>query len=429
MTPDEVAEIFTAANAAYESVSGTPTYTDIDKFDEKINTILVEIPRDHDGDEYGMLYLSQDPNEYSTITSGSTLEKIGKITAYDDSIDSSSSEADRKKAEASWKVKLNDSKVEAAAERGAKKMLLSTFKDTYTNKLKHPIKIYAGVSYYLLIQHLRKNYRKLHQLNISELLSEMSSYFDINEGFARYLEKMKEAQKIAATVDKDLINNATLLRMGIEAMYECGLFEKALDEWEELSSSNQNWDVFQFHFQDAEEKFNLKKKIHDKKGGLGQANLASEENYSTPYEEEQFEVSKLDTYLDNLAAAATQEKDVLEKLVNNNTNLITQLTTLTSKFEQLSNQQKGSNSGGNSNGTPTLNGKKMQFIKYNKNGYCHSHGYRCTGNHSSMTCLQPGPNHKKEATRENTMGGSTQNQGWTCSYYEENGFWVPRKRS
>ena len=162
---------------------------------------------------------------------------------------------------------------------------------------------------------------------------------------------------------------------------------------------------------------------------MGQANLASEENYSTPYEEEQFEVSKLDTCLDNLAAASTQEKDVLEKLVNNNTNLITQLTTLTSKFEQLSNQQKGSNSGGNSNGTPTLNGKKMQFIKYNKNGCCHSHGYRCTCKHSSMTCLQPGPNHKKEATRENTMGGCTKNQGWTCSYYEENGFWVPRKRS
>ena len=78
MTPDEVAEIFTAANAAYESVSGTPTYTDIDRFDEKTNTILVKTPRDHDGDEYGMLYLSQDPNECSTITGGSTLKKLAK---------------------------------------------------------------------------------------------------------------------------------------------------------------------------------------------------------------------------------------------------------------------------------------------------------------------------------------------------------------
>ena len=151
MTPDEVAEIFTAANAAYESVLSTPTYADIDRFNEKINTILVELPRNNDRDEYGMLYLSQDLSEYSTITGGSTLDKIRKITAYINSIVSTTTETNRKKAEASWKVKLNNSNVEAAAERGAKKMLLLTFKDTCTNKLKHPIKICAGVSYYQLI--------------------------------------------------------------------------------------------------------------------------------------------------------------------------------------------------------------------------------------------------------------------------------------
>ena len=140
MTPDEVAEIFAAANAAYETVSSTPNYANIDRLDEKINTILVELPREHDGDEYGMLYLSQDPSEYSTITGGSTLINIGTISACDNSIDSSNSDAERKKAEALWKVKLNDSEVEAETERGAKKMLLSTFNDAHTNKVKHPIK-------------------------------------------------------------------------------------------------------------------------------------------------------------------------------------------------------------------------------------------------------------------------------------------------
>ena len=45
MTPDEVAEIFAAENVAYETVSSTPTYDDIYRFDEKINTTLVELPR------------------------------------------------------------------------------------------------------------------------------------------------------------------------------------------------------------------------------------------------------------------------------------------------------------------------------------------------------------------------------------------------
>ena len=58
MTPGEVIEIFAAATTAYESVISKPTFTDIDRFDDKINSILVEITRDYGGDEYGMLYLS-----------------------------------------------------------------------------------------------------------------------------------------------------------------------------------------------------------------------------------------------------------------------------------------------------------------------------------------------------------------------------------
>jgi len=156
--------------------------------------------------------------------------------------------------------------VEAAAERGAKTMLLTIFDDTYTSKPKHPIKLYARVSYFEFINHLRQQYMKLHQLNITELMSEMKDYYDVNEGISKYFEKMKNDQTIATAVDRDLINDATLLQIGLDAMYVCGLFEKTLDEWEELNKTDQTWNKFQTHFIAAEEKFNLKKGIHDKKG-------------------------------------------------------------------------------------------------------------------------------------------------------------------
>ena len=60
MAPDEVAEIFAATNAASRSVSSKPTYANVDKFDEIVNEFLVELIREQDGDEYGMLYLSQE---------------------------------------------------------------------------------------------------------------------------------------------------------------------------------------------------------------------------------------------------------------------------------------------------------------------------------------------------------------------------------
>ena len=87
---------------------------------------------------------------------------------------------------------------------------------------------------------------------------------------------MREAQKTASAVDSNLINDSTLLRISIEAMCNCGLFEKAIDEWKEWNKTEQTWDNFQAHFLNAEEKFLIKRNIHDKKGGIGNANAAEE---------------------------------------------------------------------------------------------------------------------------------------------------------
>lgn len=143
MVPDKVVEIFTAATGAHEPITSKLTCTDIDKFDEKINSILVELPRENDGDKCGILCLSQDQSKCSTITRGSTLTKIDTLSAHSNNIDSSASDSECKKDEALWKAKLNDSKAEVAAEHRAKKMLLATFDDACVNKLKHSIELYA----------------------------------------------------------------------------------------------------------------------------------------------------------------------------------------------------------------------------------------------------------------------------------------------
>ena len=49
MTPDEVAGIFAAVNAACEIVTSKPTYAAVDKFDDTVNSMLFELSRKHDG--------------------------------------------------------------------------------------------------------------------------------------------------------------------------------------------------------------------------------------------------------------------------------------------------------------------------------------------------------------------------------------------
>ena len=152
----------------------------------------------------------------------------------------------------------------------------------------------------------------------------------------------------------------------------CGLLDKSLDEWEELSSIDQTWEDFVAHFQNSEEKFNLKKIIHDKKGNVGRANEVEEVEESVTYENQNYDINNLNTHLDNLAVAVTQEKDVLDISVSNNEKLVNQLETLTKKFDQLSINNNGTST---SNSTVTmLNGKRLKFVQYEKEGCCHLHG-------------------------------------------------------
>ena len=74
---------------------------------------------------------------------------------------------------------------------------------------------------------------------------------------------MREVQKVAAAVDPNLINDAALLRMGVEDACECGLFDKSLDKWEEITSGFQKWTVFKRIFR-IPKKNSIGKKARDK---------------------------------------------------------------------------------------------------------------------------------------------------------------------
>ena len=55
MTPDEVVEIFNTATTVYPKVNLKLTFSDISVFYEKDVIVMVEIIRDFDVDEHGML--------------------------------------------------------------------------------------------------------------------------------------------------------------------------------------------------------------------------------------------------------------------------------------------------------------------------------------------------------------------------------------
>ena len=113
----------------------------------------------------------------------------------------------------------------------------------------------------------------------------------------------------------------------------------------------------------------------------------------------------------NLALAAVTKQATLDMLAQINTTLakanseqqstITKLTTkitsLTSKFEQLS---AGGSVGNAGRG------------RFDPNNYCWSYGYKLAHSYTSSTCTNKKEGHKIDATRRNPMGGSTWNSGY-----------------
>ena len=51
-----------------------------------MNALIVELIREHDVDEYGILYLSQDPSTCNSLT-GPNTSKIGALAAHNNDID------------------------------------------------------------------------------------------------------------------------------------------------------------------------------------------------------------------------------------------------------------------------------------------------------------------------------------------------------
>ena len=118
---------------------------------------------------------------------------------------------------------------------------------------------------------------------------------------------------------------------------------------------------------------------------------------------------KLGKYFDNLAISATTKSKTIDtmaqatsKITRSNAELTATIKKLTSPLDTALNKNINSNDSGENK------------CPHNPDGYCSTCGYKVMRRHDRKTCRKGArnPDHKKEATRKNTMGGSTENSGY-----------------
>jgi hypothetical protein len=129
-------------------------------------------------------------------------------------------------------------------------------------------------------------------------------------------------------------------------------------------------------------------------------------------------VTDSSTALDNLALAATTDRNIVSQLTESNkqltkTNklLIEQLRTSIEANNVLikkmgSKKQSPAPAPATSGGRPPFD-RQAWLASLDPNGYCWTHGYKVTIGHSSVNCKGKLGGHKDDATRNDNKGGST----------------------
>ena len=117
--------------------------------------------------------------------------------------------------------------------------------------------------------------------------------------------------------------------------------------------------------------------------------------------------AELSAAFDSLAMAAATDKSTVYALTQQLAHMQVEVWRLNEDKRRLTKIMESmcSNVGtGTKPSQPAASGAKKGL---DPKGYCWTHGYRVSNGHTGHTCESPGEGHKAEATRANTMGGST----------------------
>ena len=163
------------------------------------------------------------------------------------------------------------------------------------------------------------------------------------EGIPEYINILEEAQRQAGRTGR-AISDETILIFASMAMLTSGRFPWANDDWEDRAELDKTWAAWKLAYKQAHAKARVKAQAHEGSNKFGAANSAARLEDQLPLDTQHEGASKnvntLEGYFNNLSAAATNEKEILNQLVLNNTTLTNSNESLVALVKKQANDVK-----------------------------------------------------------------------------------------
>ncbi len=226
------------------------------------------------------------------------------------------------------------------------------------------------------------------------------------------------------------IADVELVMMASTAVLAAQHFPREVNDWEGLTFASRTWTAWKTAFRLAHVK--RQQQILASGGGepLGRAHGVIPAVAPA--------IGHLETALDNLALAATNNTAVLQQLIAANLALTATITLLTATnkklvdaatrrggipaatlgwgWTQAATPGQGWTQAATQAATPAATPAGIRATKKPcPRNYCWTHGHCVSEHHTSATCANKAPGHRDNATASNTFGGSNKDKNWNAA--------------
>ena len=194
--------------------------------------------------------------------------------------------------------------------------------------------------------------------------------------------------------------NGKILQTAYHAVSTSGHYTNACKDWRKRPLRNKTWAIFKRFFAAEYHELKEEQRVNHSGSNFHSANAAV----------------GIGQALENLALAATADRDIVVRRTNTNASLVETITSLTEqlRLDQAKNaalenkhrQQKPVMPGASNPQKDSVFDWAAWEASLDPTGYYWTHGYRVQRGHSSVNYKGKLMGHRDDATRGNTMGGS-----------------------
>jgi len=354
-------------------------------------------------------------------------------------------DAQKKLEVARFVVEQTNIKRATTTEEVLKNQFLEAVPEDYYLELNVGVLRYDGSTTYELLTHVMTNYAKLDDHIVKENKKLFEEAPDLTRPIDTYFKKIEDCQKLANDGEVPISEAEMVLQLQTH-IGATGLVNSRYLRWKKKPIRDRTWALAKKEFREALSDVGIINKLTTAESGLtANAVLGT----STPEDKVRAEMQReLGESFDTLACAATIKSDTMDalskslaevtsannKLTATNAELSATILKLTNQLNRASNSNNNNNNNNSNNngrrpGRNPNNNNNNNNNYNNNNGntdsndwpawcdpdaYCYTCGYKVRKGHDSGTCPKAKDNadHKSNATRQNTMGGSKLHAGF-----------------